>query len=125
MDDQFRFAFDRRFTVLCRLFGVHPKTDGVVLLDGTLRASFGFVSVETPLSNVSGAHVTEHYRWWTAIGIRKSFKDTGLSFGSNTRAGACIHFAEPIHSPLSGRKGHEALTVTVERPEALVRALGF
>jgi hypothetical protein len=111
--------------VLCRLFGVHPKTDCVSLSDGTLRASFGFVSVETPLSNVSGAHVTEHYRWWTAIGIRRSMKDSGLSFGSNNRAGACIHFTEPIRSPLARRRGHEALTVTVEHPEALVRALGY
>jgi hypothetical protein len=49
--------------------------------------------------------------------------DDGLSFGSNYRAGVCIHFAEKVPSPLR-RRGHSALTVTVEDLEGLTSALG-
>jgi hypothetical protein len=126
MSEQFPYAFDRRFTLLCRLFGVRPARDRVLLTDDqTLRACFGFVTLETPLSNVNGAHITKKYRWWKAIGIRGSLKDSGLTFGTNTEAGVCIHFATPVRSPLARRKGHDALTVTVESPEALVEALGY
>ncbi len=51
-------------------------------------ATFGFSRLETPLDNIDGAHVTRDYRWWTAIGVRQSFVDDGLTFGANRRAGA-------------------------------------
>jgi hypothetical protein len=48
--------------------------------------------------------------------------DDALSFGTNHAAGVCIHFAEKVPSRLS-RRGHSALTVTVEDLEGLTRAL--
>ena len=41
-----------------------------------------------------------------------SLADHGLTFGTNSSAGVCVHFREPVPSPLR-RKGHPALTVTV------------
>lgn len=102
---------------------MRPQKDGVTLSDeGCFRATFGFLRLETPLENVGGAHVTRHYRWWTAIGARRSFVDDGLTFGTNTRAGVCVHFVEKVRSPL-GPRGHSALTVTVEDLDGLVAAL--
>jgi hypothetical protein len=75
------------------------------------------------LSNIGGAHVTRNYRWWTAIGIRQSFVDDGLTFGTNREAGVCVHFNEKVPSLLR-RSGHSALTVTVVELDGLVRALG-
>jgi hypothetical protein len=49
--------------------------------------------------------------------------DDGLSFGTNTNAGVCVHFKEKVPS-LFRRKGHSALTVTVRDVGGLVRTLG-
>lgn len=124
MNRLFRYAFDVKFAPMWLPFGVRPSRDGVTITDdGLFKASFGFIRVETPLSNVTGAHITRDYRWWTAIGARTSFVDDGLSFGTNTKAGVCVHFADKVRSPLS-RKGHSALTVTVADLDGLVEALG-
>ena len=79
--------------------------------------------IETPLTNVQGAHVTSGYRWWTAAGARRSFVDDGLTFGTNRDRGVCVHFREPIPHVI-GRKPHSALTVTVADCEGLVERLG-
>ena len=86
-------------------------------------ATFGSFTIKTPLANVSGAHITRNWRWWTAFGVRGSMADDGLSFGTNHNAGVCIHFTEKVPSPLR-RSGHSALTVTVADLERLASALG-
>jgi hypothetical protein len=124
MTERFEYAIDPKYRPLLVLFGFRSSKDAVTLGDdGTFRATFGFVKIETPLSNVTGAHITRGYRWWTAVGVRGSMVDDGLGFGTNYDAGVCIHFAEKVPSPLR-RSGHSALTVTVEDLEGLTRALG-
>ncbi|MGA2521768.1 MAG: hypothetical protein ABSG81_13255 [Acidimicrobiales bacterium] len=119
----FAYAVDKRFIPVLVPFGVRASKDGVTVVQQRIKATFGFLSVETGLDNVDGAHVTRGYRWWTAIGARRSFVDDGLTFGTNTRAGVCIHFTEKVRS-LLGPGGHSALTVTVEDLDGLVRVLG-
>lgn len=105
-------------------WGARPGRDGVRLTDdGRFRATFGFLKLDTPLENVTGGHVTERYRWWTAAGARLSMADDGLTFGTNRRRGVCVHFAEPVPR-VFGPRPHSALTVTVEDCEGLVAALG-
>ena len=123
MSQRFPYAVDMKFAPVWLPFGVRPSKDGVTVTDnGMFQASFGFLRLETPLDNVTGAHITRDYRWWTAIGARSSFVDDGLTFGTNTKAGVCVHFAEKVPSPLR-RKGHSALTITVSDLEGLVEAL--
>jgi hypothetical protein len=124
MTTNYLYEVDKRFLPVLTLLGFRPKKDGVrIAEDGRLSATFGWLSVESTLANVEEAHVTSGYRWWTAIGPRMSFVDDGLTFGTNYRAGLCIHFKEKVRSVLS-RKGHSALTVTVADLEGLERALG-
>jgi hypothetical protein len=124
MSQHFTYAVNPRFAPMWALFGVRPWKDGVTLTDDQrLLATFGFLKLATPLDNVDGAHITRGYRWWTAVGARRSFVDDGLTFGTNTTAGVCVHFRDRVKSPLS-RKGHSALTVTVTDLEGLVQALG-
>jgi hypothetical protein len=119
----YRYSFDHRLVAFWGVFGVRRAQDGVTLTDdGRLRATFGLLKLETDLENVDGAHITRNYRWWTAAGARGSMKDDGLTFGTNANAGVCIHFREKVPSPLS-RKGHSALTITVEDLEGLTEAL--
>jgi hypothetical protein len=124
MTQHFGYAIDRRYLPVLLPFGLRRGRDGVTLADdGSLVASFGFFTVTTTMDNVTGAHITRNYRWWTAFGARASMADDGLSFGTNHQAGVCIHFDELVPSRLS-KRGHSALTVTVEDLEGLTRALG-
>jgi|SRR5580704_13794970 hypothetical protein len=123
MTDTYPYAVDARFFPILVLFGLRAKTDGVALnQDGQFLATFGWFHFATPMSNVEGAHVTNDYRWWTAVGARTSWVDDGLSFGTNTKAGVCVHFKEKVPS-LFSRKGHSALTVTVQDVEGLAERL--
>jgi hypothetical protein len=119
----FKYAVDRRLLPLCLLFGLRRSRDGVKVTDDSLVATFGFFHIATSLANVDEAHVTRNYRWWTAVGVRTSFVDDGLSFGTNRDAGVCIHFREKVPSVLR-RRGHSALTVTVSDVDALAHLLG-
>jgi hypothetical protein len=92
------------------------------LTDDAFEATFGFFRVTTARGNITQAHITRDYRWWTAFGVRGSMADDGLSFGTNHQAGVCIHFAEKVPSRLR-KSGHSALTVTVADLEGLTRAL--
>jgi hypothetical protein len=119
----FGYAIDRRYLPVLVPFGLRPKTDGVTLTnEGAFLATFGFFKIATPLANIKDAHITRHYRWWTAFGVRGSMADDGLSFGTNHDAGVCIHFVEKVPSPLR-RSGHSALTVTVADLDGLTKAL--
>jgi hypothetical protein len=124
MNKRFTYAIDKRYLPLLALFGLRASKDGVTLTDdGSFLATFGFVRLATPLENVTGAHITRNYRWWTSFGIRGSRVDDGLTFGTNHDGGVCIHFLEKVPSPLR-RSGHSALTVTVADLEGLTKALG-
>jgi hypothetical protein len=122
--EQLRFPYriDRKLLPIALVFGFRRTRDDVRLDDQQFVATYGFVHVETPLENIDGAHVTRKYRWWTAVGIRRSFVDDGLTFGTNRDEGVCIHFRTKVASPL-GRRGHSALTVTVADTEGLADAL--
>ena len=124
VSDHFAYAIDKRYLPVLLPFLLRPAKDGVTLTDeGSFVATFGLVKLATPRANVSGAHITRHYRWWTAFGVRMSRVDDGLTFGTNHDGGVCIHFIEKVPSPLR-RSGHSALTVTVADLEGLTVALG-
>ena len=119
-----RLRVDKRYLPVLVPFLLRPGKDGVTLTDeGGLVATFGIVKITTSLSNVSGAHISRNYRWWTSCGVRMSRADDGLTFGTNREAGVCIHFAEKVPSRLR-KSGHSALTVTVADLEALTTSLG-
>ena len=124
MAQVFEYEYDDRLRWLWRVAGARPDTDRVELTDdGRFVATYGRWTVDTPLDNVDGAHVTRDYRWWTAIGVRLSLRDAGLTFGTNTAAGVCVHFQQRVPHVL-GPRNHSALTVTVADPEGLEAALG-
>jgi hypothetical protein len=122
--EHFGYAIDKRYLPVLLPFLLRPRSDGVTLTEeGGLIATFGVFKIATPLSNITGAHITRNYRWWTAFGVRMSQADDGLTFGTNHNGGLCIHFADKVHSLLR-RSGHSALTVTVADLDGLKTALG-
>ena len=96
--------------------------DGVTLTDDTFRATFGPKTLETSLSNVLEAHTTYDYQWFKAIGMRLSFVDDGLTFGTSTHGGVCVHFEQRVRRVI-GPRDHSALTVTVDDLDGLVAAI--
>lgn len=125
MGDQFfPYRLDNRFMFIWWPLGVRKGNDGVtVCADGRLVATYGQLRCETPLSNVMGGHITEGYRWYTAVGARLSFVDDGLTFGTNAERGVCLHFKHRVRRVV-GLKEHSALTVTVADCDGLIDAVG-
>ncbi len=123
MSRTFPYEFDVRFAPVWAGLLLAPRHQGVALTDERhFVARYGFLVVDTPLTNIAATHVTGPYRWWTAVGPRLSFVDDGLTFGTTNRGGVCVHFQEPIRR-IIGSRNHSALTVTVADREGLVRAL--
>ena len=124
MGQTFEYGYDDRYRLLWKLAGARPDDDRVeVTDDGRFVATYGRRKVDTPIENVAGSHITRDYRWFTAIGTRLSLADDGLTFGTNTVGGVCIHFHERVPHAL-GFRDHSALTVTVEDLEGLETLLG-
>jgi hypothetical protein len=117
----FPYAVDKKLAPFWAPWLLRPSKDGVIVSDDDrFVATFGIVSIETPLANIDGSHVTRDYRWWTCAGARLSFVDDGLTFGSNAKAGLCVHFRDKVPSRLR-KAGHSALTVTVADLDGLTR----
>lgn len=124
MSDQF-FPYDihPRARLLLAPFRVGP-TDGVTLTEGgELVATFGRVELRTPLTNVDHTAVSGPHRWFTAVGLRLSLADDGLTMGTTHLKGLCIEFVEKCPKVI-GFRDHSALWVSVADPEGLAAALG-
>ena len=117
----FPYRLDQQYRLMLAPFRLDGD-DGVTISDDTFRATFGWKTVEVPMTNVVEAHATHEYQWFKAIGMRLSFADDGLTFGTSTHGGVCVHFAERIPKVI-GLRDHSALTVTVDDLDALVTAI--
>jgi len=121
-DEEFEFDFDPRYRGMLRLLGVKPSNSMVTLTAGNeLRVRFGRWRMKTPVSNVSGTEVTGDYFWAKAIGIRGSLVDRGITFGTNTRRGACLKFHEPV--AVVGVRLHPGATLTLVDVEGFLEAV--
>ena len=118
----FPYRLDKRWTALFFALGVDDK-DGVTITGkGELIATFGRFKVKTTVANVDHTLVTGPHRWYTAVGLRLSFTDDGLTFGTNHRKGLSIAFVEKIPK-VFGIKKHSMLWVSVADPEGLAAAI--
>lgn len=119
---RFPYRLDKRWAALFAALRVDEQ-DGVEVGNEEMIATFGRVKMRTPLANIDHTLVTGPHRWYTAVGLRLSFSDDGLTFGTNHHRGLCIEFIEKIPKVI-GFKDHSALWVSVADPEALAAAIG-
>lgn len=77
-------------------WGVRPGNAWVRLDDELLVARFGFASLRTPLANIVRWEIGGPYRWFTALGVRRSIRGGDVSFGSSTHGGVRLDFREPV-----------------------------
>lgn len=107
-----------------RMLGVWSAGSGVRVDDDVLDITYGPWRLTTPMNNIARADVGGPYSPWRAIGARLSLADRGLTFGSSAKAGVCIRFRHPVPGiEPTGLLLHPSVTVTVERPDLLVRRL--
>lgn len=117
----FPYRFDRRWSALFAVLRVSDR-DGIRLTDQKLIATYGRVRVETELDNIDHTEITGPHRWYTAVGLRLSAADDGLTFGTNHELGLCIAFIEPVDKVIGLRK-HSALWASVADPGGLAAAI--
>lgn len=121
-DRFFPYALDHRWSPMFKLLGVRDS-DGVTIGDdGSFLATYGRKRVRTTLDNIHHTEITGGHRWYTAVGLRLSFADDGLTFGTNHHRGLCIEFVDKIPKVI-GLKDHSALWVSVADPDGLAAAL--
>lgn len=123
MSDQFfPYELDPRWRPMFAALRVSPDDGVTVTDDGRLVATYGRAKVETTVANVDHTEITGPHRWYTAVGLRLSFADDGITFGTNHRRGLCIAFVEKVPKVIGVRR-HSALWVSVADPEGLADAL--
>ncbi len=128
MSEQFfPYRRDERWTLLFKALRV-GEGDGVTLRDmgsdhAMFIATYGRKRVETPVANIAETTVTGGHRWYTAVGLRLSLADDGLTFGTNHHEGLCVTFREKIPRVI-GFRDHSSLWVSVADPAALAAAIG-
>jgi hypothetical protein len=120
--DFFPYDLDHRWNALFAVLRVTER-DGVELTDdGLLRATFGRVSLSTPIDNIKQTEVTGPHRWFMAVGLRLALTDDGLTFGTNHHRGLSITFADRVPKVV-GPRDHSTLWVSVANPEGLAAAI--
>lgn len=123
---EFPFLFERPYLIAGRLFGITPERTQIVVADGRLRSRFGPWRIETSLRNISHVSLTGPYAFVKTAGpARLGLTDRGLTFATNSRAGVCMEFVEPITGidPF-GKIRHPNLTLTPADCAGLAAALG-
>jgi hypothetical protein len=119
----FPYRLDKRWGALFLLLGVTDKDGVKITPKGELIATFGRFKVKTTLNNVDHTLITGPHRWYTAVGLRLSFTDDGITFGTNHRKGLSIAFVHKIPKVIGFWK-HSMLWVSVADPEGLAAAIG-
>ena len=79
------------------LFGVTGAESARVTIDGDrLEARFGFVRTSTSLADVERWDITGPYRWWRAVGVRKTLFKPELTFGGSAHGGVRVRMRLPL-----------------------------
>jgi hypothetical protein len=93
---EFPIRLQRGLRPILLLFGVRAGKATVRIDAERLTAQFGFFRAETPLTNITRWDITGPYRWWRAVGVRRTLGTHDLSFGGSAHGGLCLHFRRPV-----------------------------
>ena len=118
----FPYLRDKRWSALFLALGVRAADGVTVSAKGDLIATYGRFKVKTTLDNVDHTEINGPHRWYTAVGLRLSLSDDGISFGTNHRKGLSIAFVKKVPRVIGLRK-HSTLWVSVADPEGLAEAI--
>lgn len=118
----FPYRLDKRWALLFLALGVKAGDGVTIYPNGDFIATYGRFKVKTTLDNIDHTEITGPHRWYTAVGLRLSMTDDGITFGTNHYKGLSIAFVRKIPRVIGLRK-HSLLWVSVADPEGLAAAL--
>ena len=118
----FPYRFDKRWSALFLTLGVRAADGVTVSAKGELVATYGRFKVATTLDNIDHTVISGPHRWYTAVGLRLSLADDGITFGTNHHKGLSIAFVKKVPRVIGLRK-HSTLWVSVADPEGLAKAI--
>ncbi len=121
--EHFPYRLDRRWNALFLTLGVRAADGVTVSAKGELVATYGRFKVATTLDNIDHTVITGPHRWYTAVGLRLSLADDGITFGTNHHKGLSIAFVKKVPRVIGFRK-HSTLWVSVADPQGLAKAIG-
>ncbi|MGH2513934.1 MAG: hypothetical protein ACRDGQ_14785 [Candidatus Limnocylindrales bacterium] len=117
----FRIRIQATLKPILAIFGVHDDGRANVHLEaGWLTVTFGRFGARTPLANVVAWDISGPYRWWRAVGVRRTLFRHDLSFGGSSHGGLRLQLREPVRA--AGLMSTE-LYLTVDDLEGLGAAL--
>lgn len=124
---RFEFAWESRYRRAGLVFGVTPSRAWAEVTDSELVVKYGWWNLRTELGNIAGVDATGPYAFVKTAGPpHLSIADRGITCATNSRAGLCVKFHEPVPGiDPTGRIKHPGATLTVADPDGLARALGF
>lgn len=93
---RYPIRIDRRFRWLLLPWRVRPETAEVRLEGGQMIARFGTAGMRTPISNITRWEISGPYRWFTALGIRRSVRHGDVTFGGSAHGGVRMDFRERV-----------------------------
>jgi hypothetical protein len=125
VSQRFEFEFSSRVRPAALAFGVTARNSNVEVTHDELQVTFGLWRFVTSLSNVAGVGMTGPYSWLKVAGPpHLSLSDRGITFATTTERGVCVELVEPVAmKPSYARIRHPGVTLTVGRPEELIRLL--
>ncbi len=126
-EQRFAFEWDPRYRIPALAFGLTPRNTWVDVSPSDLVVHYGLWTLRSALSNISGVEPSGGYTFLKTAGPpHLSLSDRGVSFTTNSRAGLCVKFREPVPGidPTKHIR-HPGATLTVADIAGLASALGF
>jgi hypothetical protein len=77
-------------------WGVRRGNAWVRLDQHRLLARFGFFRLDTRIANIVRWEISGPYRWFSALGVRRSVRGADVTLGSSDHGGVRIDFREPV-----------------------------
>lgn len=93
---RYPIRIDQRLRRLLLPWGVRDDNAEVRLEGGEMVARFGRATIRTPISNIVRWEISGPYRWFTALGVRRSVRGGDFTFGGSAHGGLRMDFRERV-----------------------------
>lgn len=93
---RYPIRIDRRHRWMLLPWRVDDTDAEVRLEGGEMIARFGSAGMRTPISNIVSWQISGPYRWFMALGVRRSVRHGDVTFGGSPHGGVRMDFRERI-----------------------------
>lgn len=95
---RFPIRIDERWRLLLALcLGATPERAWTTIDDTYVVARLGWFRMQIPTTEITRWRIEGPWRWFTAIGVRRSLRHGDVSFAGSTRGGVRLDLRRPTH----------------------------